>query len=284
MEGASFFKKTAVLTVSNILTGTLTFIYTIFLSRQMGSSGMGLYQLITPIFSLFLCITGGGITITLSKLAAEKKAAGKLNELYKTVKIMCIFELIWSVFITSILIILSQIIANNVLSDSRTVIGIIAFCPAVIIISLSSVFKGTFYGLQRILEPAIIDVVEKILRILMIFPLMGLVKKLSLGVEYGTAAAMIVISIGEIFSFMLFLISYKIYKKNHPAHGKCKSSYALVSSVLRLAIPLALNGILSTIFSMILTLLIPKRLVVSGLSYADSISLLGKLEGMALTL
>lgn len=81
MEGSSFFKKTAVLTVSNILTGTLTFIYTIFLSRQMGASGMGLYQLVTPVFALFLCITGGGITVTLSKIAAEKKAAGKLYEL-----------------------------------------------------------------------------------------------------------------------------------------------------------------------------------------------------------
>ncbi|KMT22734.1 stage V sporulation protein B [Clostridium cylindrosporum] len=284
MEQSSFFKKTAVLTVSNVLTGTLTFIYTIFLSREMGAAGMGLYQLVTPVFALFLCITGGGITVTLSKIAAEKKASGKLHELYKTVKIMCMFELVWSLMVTLFLIILSKVIANNILSDSRTVLGIIAFCPALIIISLSSVFKGTYYGLQRILEPAIIDVIEKAIRIIMIFPLMALVKNMNLGIEYTTAAAMLVVSIGEIFSFILFFISYKIYIKNHPARGICKSNRELVVSVLRLAIPLALNGILSTIFSMILTLLIPKRLMAGGVSYNEAISLLGKLEGMTLTI
>lgn len=284
MEKSSFMKKTAVLTVSNILTGTLTFIYTVFLSREMGANGMGLYQLVSPIFSLFLCITGGGITVTLSKVAAEKKAAGKLNELYKTVKIMCIFEFCWAILITFVLFLTSKIIANNVLSDSRTALGILCFCPALIIISTSSVFKGTYYGLQRILEPAIIDVIEKILRIIMIFPLMSLVKNMNLGVEYSTAAAMLVISIGEIFSFILFFLCYKNYIKKHPAKGLCDSSKNLILNVLKLAIPLALNGILSTIFSMILTLLIPKRLMAGGFNYEDSISLLGKLEGMALTI
>ncbi|MEF9934146.1 MAG: stage V sporulation protein B [Clostridium sp.] len=284
MEGASFFKKTIVLTASNILTGTLTFVYTIFLSRQMGPSGMGLYQLITPVFAMFLCITGGGITVTMSKIAAEKKAKGNLNELYKTVRIMCMFEIIWSLIVGFFLILLSRFISGTILSEPRTLYGIIAFCPAIIIISLSSVFKGTYYGLQRILEPAIIDIVEKILRIAMIFPLMTFVKNLNLSVEYYAASAMLVISLGEVFSFILFLLSYKRYKKRHPSMCKTLPSKTLMTNVLRLAIPLALNGILSTIFSMILTILIPKRLVVSGLTHNEAIALLGKLEGMALTI
>ncbi|MEF9951440.1 MAG: stage V sporulation protein B [Clostridium sp.] len=284
MEGASFFKKTIVLTASNILTGTLTFVYTIFLSRQMGASGMGLYQLITPVFALFLCITGGGITVTMSKIAAEKKAKGNLNELYKTVRIMCIFEIVWSLIVGFVLIILSRFISGTILSEPRTLYGIIAFCPAIIIISLSSVFKGTYYGLQRILEPAIIDIVEKILRIIMIFPLMMFVKGLNLSVEFYAASAMLVISLGEVFSFLLFLLSYKRYKRRHPSSRETLPSKVLITNVLKLAIPLALNGILSTIFSMILTILIPKRLVVSGLTHNEAIALLGKLEGMALTI
>ena len=283
MEGSSFFKKTAVLTISNILTGTLIFIYTIFLSRELGASGMGLYQLVSPVFSLFLCITGGGITVTLSKIAAEKKAAGKLYELHKTVKALCVFEVVWSLLITILLILLSKFIATNILSDSRTTLGIIAFCPALIIISISSVFKGTYYGLQRILEPAIIDVIEKILRIIMIFPLMRIVKSLNLGSEYETAAAMLVISMGEVFSIILFYISYKGYMKKVP-RCKCKGSKTLILDVLKLSIPLALNGILSTVFSMILTILIPKRLMVAGIPHEQAIALLGKIEGMALTI
>ncbi|HBX48891.1 MAG TPA: stage V sporulation protein B, partial [Clostridiaceae bacterium] len=85
MKKDSFFIKTLVLTVSNIVTGILTFSYSIILSKEIGSQGMGLYQLIMPIYSMLLFISGGGITTTLSKISAEKKARGKMKELYETI-------------------------------------------------------------------------------------------------------------------------------------------------------------------------------------------------------
>lgn len=70
---SKFFINTLLLTISNILTGALAFIFTVILSREIGARGVGLYQLVAPLYTLFLFFTGGGVTVSISKIAAEKK-------------------------------------------------------------------------------------------------------------------------------------------------------------------------------------------------------------------
>lgn len=282
MKRSAFFEKTIILTLSNILTGTLTFIFSIILSREIGSKGVGLYQLVMPVYLLFLSFTGGGITVTVSKIAAEKKAIGNYIVLYKTVKALCVFEFIWSIIITAFVLIGSNFISSSILADKRTLYGIIAFCPAIIIVSISSVYKGAFYGLQRVIEPALIDIVEKIGRVLIILLFVEFTR--NSGIEITSAAAVFSLSCGELISLTLFFICYKNFVKSHPGYGKSDNSPQLILNVLKLSFPLAINGILSTIFSTFATVLIPKRLQAAGIPYESALSLLGKLQGMALTI
>ncbi|MDF2672780.1 MAG: spoVB [Clostridiales bacterium] len=282
MKRSAFFEKTIILTLSNIITGTLTFAFSIILSREIGSKGVGLYQLVMPVYMLFLSFTGGGITVTVSKIAAEKKAVGSYNELYKTVKALCVFEFIWSLVITAFVLLGSTFISSTILADKRTLYGIIAFCPAIVIVSISSVFKGAFYGLQRVIEPALIDIVEKIGRVLLIFLFVRFTR--NSGIEVTSAAAVFSLSCGELISFLLFFICYKNFVRKHPGYGKSDNSPQLILNVLKLSVPLALTGILSTIFSTLATVMIPKRLQAAGMPYESALSLLGKLQGMALTI
>ncbi|QCX33017.1 stage V sporulation protein B [Caloramator sp. E03] len=282
MRYSSFAGKTLILIISNIITGTLAFIFSIILSKKIGSEGMGLYQLIMPIYSLFLCITGGGITVSISKIAAEKKATNNLKELYRTIKVIVIFELVWSTLITSVVVMLCKVISKNFLFDERTMYGILAFCPALIIVSISSIYKGAYYGIQKVIEPALIDIIEKIIRITMVYFFLNLAKNMSL--EVKTAASVISLSCGELVSLILFLLCFKVYSRNNPEYGKCDNDFQLLFNVLRLSLPLALNGILGTIFTAIIAVLIPKRLQIAGFLYEEALSLFGKLEGMALTI
>lgn len=282
MRRSKFFEKAMLLTLSNIVTGILSFIFSVILSRSIGSRGLGLYQLVMPLYMFFLVFTGGGITITISKIAAEKKALYKLSELYKTVYVMIIFEFFWSLIVTIFIVLSAGFLSKYLLSDRRTFFSILAFCPAVVIISISSVFKGAFYGLQNVMVPALIDVFEKASKILLVYILVRLTS--NLGVEYLSAAAVLSLSIGELFSLILFYICYKIYKNKNPSYGKCDNSLQLIFNVLMLALPLALNGILSTSFGTLTTVLIPRRLQAAGISYENALSLLGKLQGMAMTI
>ncbi|GFR34395.1 stage V sporulation protein B [Thermobrachium celere] len=279
---SKFFINTLILTLSNILTGALAFIFTVILSREIGSRGMGLYQLVAPLYTMFLFFTGGGITVSISKITAEKKALGKTREMYNTIKAACIFEIIWSIFITTLLILLSGFVSKNILNDDRTLLSILSFCPALIIVSISSVFKGVFYGYQKILEPAIIDVLEKAVRILSIYVLIQTFKGYDINIK--SAAAFISLSLGELSSLILLYICYLRFKHSTPPMGKSDNSLQLLFNLLKLSIPLALNGILSTMFNSIIAILIPKRLSIAGIPYEEAISLLGKLQGMAMNI
>lgn len=282
MKRSQFLEKTLILIISNIFTGTLTFIFSIILSRKIGPEGMGLYSLVMPLYMLFLCITGGGITVSISKLAAEQKAKGNYKELYKTIQSTCIFGLIWSTLITVILIFSSLYISQSILNDKRTLYSILAFCPAIIIVSVSSVYKGAYYGLQKVVEPALIDVVEKIFRLVVLVFFMGMAGKVS--IEFSAAIAVLSLSFGELSSLLLFYFSYKIYTRKNPGYGKSDSGLQLVINVLKLAVPLAVNGILGTIFTTFITILIPKRLQCAGINYDEALALFGKLQGMVLTI
>lgn len=282
MIKSSSFIKTLILTISNVITGTLTFAFSMILSRKIGPEGMGLYQLVMPVYSMFLCITGGGITISVSKIAAEKKASGKLNELYRTINVICIFEVFFSIIITGMVVIMSGVIARNFLSDRRAALSILTFCPALIIISLSSSLKGAYYGLQRVVEPALIDICEKIVRISFMCIFVNLTKNMNL--EVTTASAVLSLSFGEFTSFVLFLFCYRNYKQKNKSCCKCDNSFQLLFDVLKLAFPLAVNGILSTFFGTIQAVLIPKRLQYAGIQYNNALSIFGKLDGMASTI
>ena len=67
-------KGTLLLTLSGFLTKIIGFIYRIFLSQKIGAQGMGIYQLIFPVYTLCYALAVGGIQTAISRLAAAKAA------------------------------------------------------------------------------------------------------------------------------------------------------------------------------------------------------------------
>ena len=69
---------TLFLTAAGVLSRIIGFFYRIFLSRTIGAEGLGIYQLVFPVMSLCLSLTGAGIQTALSRFVAEETA--KANE------------------------------------------------------------------------------------------------------------------------------------------------------------------------------------------------------------
>ena len=67
-------------------------------------------------------------------------------------------------------------------------------------------------------------------------------------------------------------------------HDKPERKAQLLFNVLIISLPLCLNGFLGNAFSTISTLVVPRQLVASGLDYSSALNLIGKFNGMALTI
>ena len=64
------------LTALGTLSQLLAFGYRVALSRMIGAEVMGLYQLIMPVYSVFLSLTAVGLTAAVSNLTPQYLALG----------------------------------------------------------------------------------------------------------------------------------------------------------------------------------------------------------------
>lgn len=152
-----------------------------------------------------------------------------------------------------------------------------------VFIALSNILKGFFYGTSKITVPAIIDISEKAMRIITITLLIYMFKAQTL--TSIVTLAFVSLAIGELQSLLLLYIYFRYTKKRMPiGHDKPERKAQLLFNVLIISLPLCLNGFLGNAFSTISTLVVPRQLVASGLDYSSALNLIGKFNGMALTI
>ncbi|ASW43763.1 stage V sporulation protein B [Clostridium isatidis] len=283
MKNSSFFKNSFVLTLSNITTGILGFIFSIYLSNLIGPEGMGLYGLVMPVYNLFICLMTAGIIAAISQTSAIYKSKGEYNNIHKTINTVASFNIIWSIFIGILVFFLAPYISKYGIHDIRTVNAIRVTTPAMVFIALSNILKGYFYGVSKITVPSIIDISEKAMRIIVITLLIYFFKAKT--ITSLVTLAYVSLAIGELQSLLLLYIYYKYLKNKTPINSlKSERRSQLLFNVLVIALPLCLNGFLGNLFSTFSTLLIPRRLVHAGFDSTTALGLIGKFNGMALNI
>lgn len=282
MKKLNYIQGAFILTMTNLITGSLSFIYRVFLTRAIGSEGIGVYQLILPLYLLFITLVSGGITTAVSKLIAEQAPGSNYRNMYKIVKISGITIGIWSLLLCTIIFFNADYLANQLLKDNRTHLSIMVFTPAIFFISISAVLKGYFFGLQYVKPPAFIDILEKLIRVFGL--LLTTYFLLPFGIEYVCAGVMAAMAAGEFVSLALLYFGYKIRKAAITSHTQTDSTIHIINSVLKMALPLSLSGALTTIMDMVIAVLIPMQLRLSGYSNSNALSLYGQVTGMVMPL
>ena len=67
----SLFKAVFIITVFSISTRLLGFLLKIFLSRQIGAEGLGIFQVALSIAMIFITLVSSGLPLIVSKKTAE---------------------------------------------------------------------------------------------------------------------------------------------------------------------------------------------------------------------
>lgn len=273
--------STMILFFSNFIVRILGFLYKIILTRTVGEYGLGIYHILFNILMICLALTTTGIPTTLSMLVAKNKT---LKDKHKTnvVFISALYSSFFiSFFLSFIIYITSKDLAKLFLSDSELSLYFIAICPSIVIITLSNVLRGYYYGLKDVLKPAISQILEQSSRIIFII-LIGFYIKNNI---FGCYIALIAISVGEIIS--IFYLMFSLYKdKNFDKNYSINIKDFFYSSVetIKMSIPLTCSRISNVLFHSISSLIIPKRLILSGLNYKEAVSIYGVINGMVMPL
>lgn len=124
MRRKSLVAGAIILILANLTTRFIGFFYRIYMSNTIGAEGMGLYQLIMPIYMLAWSITSSGFTTTISKLTAQENAKrqyGNMGRVLKQSVSICLFI---SLAVSGLLFYFADFISLHVIKDARTLISL----------------------------------------------------------------------------------------------------------------------------------------------------------------
>lgn len=283
MSRKTIITGTLILTAANLITKCMGFLTRVFMSNALGAEGMGLYQLILPIYSLAWSITSAGFTTTISRLTAQEHIRGQNGNIGRIVKQAVSLSLGVSLFVSGILFFGAEEIGLVCLNDSRTAPPLRLLALAVPFMAAGSCFRGFFLGMQKTLIPAVSQVLEQAARIVTIYFLAGIF--VPLGLTYACCAAVAGILLGECLSCGFTVWNYLHFKRKHKLIRKpTLSSPAVLTMILTMAVPLSATRIAASLLSTVENILIPRQLQLHGQNTVQALSTYGELTGMAMPL
>ena len=271
--------STIILFVSNFIVRILGFIYKIFLSRVIGESGLGIYHVLFNFLMVSIALTTTGIPTTLSCLVASKNAT-KDKHSKNVLFISTLYVAFFIALIISLIISFNaKYLSIKLLKDINLYLLVLGICPAVVVITISNVLRGYYYGLKDATVPAIGQVIEQIVRILFVYIIINCIKK-----DYlNCYIALLGISIGEVAN--IFFITCCLYKNSNLSNRytiSIKDFYNSSIETLKMSVPITCNRMSNIFINSISSMIVPSRLALSGLSYYKSLSIYGVISGMVM--
>ncbi len=154
---------TLILLTGGFLSKFLGFILKIIITRTIGVEGVGLYSLITPTFNLFIVIATFSFPTAISKLVSNPKVSSK-----KVIFSIIPVSLLLNVITFIIIFLISRPLSSVFLNDVRLYYPLLSIGFTLPFIGLSSIIKGYYWGKQRMGVYILSNIVEQIVRILIL--------------------------------------------------------------------------------------------------------------------
>lgn len=277
-------KGTVILTITGFATRFMGFFYRIFLSHTFGEEGVGLYQLIFPVYALCFSLTCAGIETALARCVAKRASVGKKKE----ARTLLFTAMAISVSLSAVIMLALQRYADAVaaqfLQEERCAGLLIILSYAFPFASIHSCIVGYYLGLKQTKIPAFSQLIEQAVRILSVY-LFYLIGEKN-GAGFGISIAVGGLVTGEIASSMFCL---KHMAKKAPLYQsltrkitKFPRYLSLAGELFLLSAPLTASRVLLNLLQSIEAVSIPLKLQAHGMSVSQSLSVYGVLTGMAL--
>ncbi len=295
-------KKRVFLTGTLLLTGSgfacrvLGFFYRIFLSRTIGAEGLGLYNMIHPVFGICFSLCAGSIQTALSQHIASHSRSG-----HSIFRVGLALSLVMSFVLSFLICRHADLLAANVLMEPRCASLLPLLGISVPFAALHACINGYYYGMQKSQVPALSQIAEQVVRMSLVFLIADY--WMTAGHEITVQLAVVGHLIGEMASaaFTLFCLwgfppqkeenrqtntagtAFSLPAGSNSASGGLLADLpAAAAPLLALALPLMGNRLVLNLLASMEAIWIPSRLQMSGLASAEAFAVYGSLTGMAL--
>ena len=283
----------ALLLIGSVVAKMLGALYRIPLTNVLGAEGMGMYQLVFPVYALFMVLATAGIPTALSRTVAEKRATGESTRKYLSVSMLALFLL--GLIFATIMAVFSKFLAQKQ-GNADTYPGFLIIAPAIVCVCVISGFRGWFQGEMYMLPTALSNVVEQVVKLAVGLGLSYALAKR--GVVYAVCGALLGVTVSEIATVLYMLLTYLVrsakQKKENAltarvaverAEGdvakraRFRITKAEAKGILHVALPIAAVSVLMPLSSFFDSVIVVNMLKVFGLEKSVATAQYGIISG-----
>ena len=276
MKGKRLLVNTVVMTLSSLFMRSLGLMFQVYLSRRMGASGIGLFQLVMSVSSLATTFAISGIRFATTRLVSEEVGSGRPGGAAAVMRRCLAYSAAFGSMASVLLYSLAGYIGVNVIGDARTVLSLRLLSVSLPFLSTGAVLGGYFTGICRVGKAVAANISEQICRIVVSVLLLGTIRTVNL--ELMCACVVMGGVAGEIFSFFVILA---LYLRDPGRRGTpVTAESGITGRIVRIAMPLAATAYARVALNTVQNLLIPMGLRRSGASAEAALPGYGMIQGM----
>lgn len=259
-------KAVVTLTAFTVAERALGFLFKIYLSREIGAVGMGIYSVALSFFFVLLTLLTSGIPLVVSKLTAKNGRDGSSG----LCSAALIVEVLTALAVCLVVALFRKPI-GSLFADAQSMTLVMVMLPALVFSGVYSAFRGVLWGEKKFTSVSVVELIEQIARIVVcvvffhIFADKNKSVALSMTVACGVSAL----------ACALFYFCGKRKLGKPKAHFK---------PLLASSVPITLSRTTSSVNNYITAVAIPFLLMSTGLNAEQSMYVFGSCVGMALPL
>ena len=277
----NFAVNAGILTVTSLSLGGVGVIYNAWLTRNLGSTGMGLFSLMMAVYRFAITFACSGSGLAATRLVAEETALGRGKGAAEAMKKTVLYSLFFGISGGVILFFAADFAAEILVGDIRAAkpFEILAF--SLPFVGVSSALSGYFTAVTRVFSSSAAQIFEQLSQMAFTVSVFAAIKPDDLGEACILVAAGSAVSEGLAFVFHFWL--YKKDRRKNPFLGNAeKEKTSMWKRVTEIALPVGASAVLRSALSTVKHLLIPVSLEKSGMTSETALSEYGIVGGMVL--
>lgn len=279
MKKNTFLQGAFIATLGIVSSKILGILYVIPFYAIIGSQGGALYGYAYNIYAIFLGISQAGIPLAMSKVISEYQALGyyslkerafKIGKRALTVLGILSFLILFISAPWIARIIIGDVVGGNTIQDVTFVIRMIS--TAILVVPILSIYRGYLQGHKFITPTSISQVIEQLLRVIIIVVGSYLsVKVFHLSLKSAVGISVFAATAGALLSYFYLVF---VVKKNHKQLIKRTeaideprvSDRQILGKILMYAFPFVMIDIFKSLYNSVDVMTLVKTLV-NGLDY-----------------
>lgn len=283
----NFLHGAVILAAGVVIIKLLGAIYKIPLRNIIGETGYGYFFAAYTIYNFFLTISTAGLPVALSRMISEANTLGKPRQARRTFRVAMVTLGALGLVFSLLMILFPTEMAVAFVSKANVSQCVFAIGPSVLLVCLTSAFRGYIQGNGNMKPTMVGQVFEVLVKVIVGLALAIWFTRIGKSVPLSAAGAIFGVSVGSLAALVYMLRSYlKEYRS--PAALKCAASDDTPESVgrtlwqfIRIGVPITLGASVMSLFSLIDTKLINMQLpTVPGIGPALADELYGAYSTM----